>query len=1229
MDLKAGKTPVQSPVTPSVTPNQPPEKETVTTDLWPHPLTTEGRQTRRRAVLPGETLAGLAANEAHRLGVATGTVATVVNGRPVARDLWDATELSSGDIVTLRVVLAGDDKDPLATVLTLAVMVASFALGGPLGVALGISKTAGAAWGLAAGALRQAVGGAIISIAGNLIINALVPPRRAAAPTAPGAAQADPVYALSGGANRARPYEPLVLVLGTHRVFPDLGAAEYTEFAGDDQYLFQIFHFGLGDLEIGDLKIGTSPLANYEEVETQWGDAAGRLPLFPGNVDAAQGAALDDTDWIERVTAAATHRIALDITGRLFQVDAESGNIQSHAVSLEIEYWPEGNPTLTTTQQVTLSHGAVTPYRKTLSYDLPAAGVWTVRLRRTTAPSGSTHVQDEIAWTVLRSYQPDPGDYTGHTRLALKIRATGQFTGRLEHLSATVKQRVPVWNGTAWTAPAPSSNPAWLFRWYAKGVFINNELVAGAGLVETRIDEAALKAWGAWCDAEGLTCNLVIDRTLSHAEVLTTIAQCGRASPSWGAGKLGVVWDAADKPATALFTPGNIVAGSFEVDYAAGKAAEEIVCRYIDPDLDWQWNSVRRTVPGAAPGGQSATLTLAGVTDRTEAAAECNLQAARQVYHRRRLKWEAGAEGMAVARGDVVHLSHALIDGGTAGRLQGGTAERLTLTRPVTLSGADDHLMLRLPDGTLHSSTVAHPDGAGIAGESDTVVLAAPLPAAPTADGASPLDTLWRFYAGDAPPARVRIVALEPTAEGRVRLEAIDEVGAYYAATTADLAVPLPALRRTPPAILHITFAETLIRAGTGFFVTLTASLTTAGDWRTGILRASLDGGPVQTVARLTGGATEASWFVPPKGMITVTAIPGSDAAAFGAPLTVTYAIQGKRLPPGTPANFLIDVLGDGTRRFRWTPPGAADLAGVRIRPAEAVQGAAAPDWDAMTPLHAGLLTSSPWETNTPGRGRWRFAIRAEDTSRNLSAAAAHIVAELPDPRLGDAILWDCPSAAGWPGTVTGAVRSNDGQDALEGSGAYTWDDLTSWDAWTSWALGDGDDGAKEMVYEAPPIDLGAAVPFALQWDAETQGHVAFQYRTGTDTAALATETWTDYTAGNLVTARHLQLRWRLTGDGTVMLRLDHLCYSLLAPVAEQKFLDVDTATWTGSAAQGRTIPTTLARVTDLDVTLQEVGPGWSWTLASKNNPTRIKIFDGDGNPADATIDATVRGVRA
>ena len=1194
---------------------QPPLPGRLTADVWPHPLTAAGRETRRLAAAPGATLAGLIAVQ---WPGAPERIVAAVDGRLVPRAVWAETPLSDGVLVTLRMGLGdgGSDSDPLRVVLQLAVVAAGLYFPPALG--------------LTAGTFAYAAAGAAISVGGSLIINAIAPPRLPEPPTSPTRnASPAPVYTVTGGANRARPYEPLLLVLGKHRVFPDLSAREYTEFSGGEQYLNQIFHFGLGNLDIGTLELGDSPLSQLDEVQTLWARGGGRLTLLvAGNVDTEFGGSLDHNDWITRTTPADTTRIALDIVGQLFQYNSRTGRVERRTENIAIQYWPEGDAVRVTAHRVTLAHASTQPYRRTFAYRLPAPGAYGVRVRRTGTFVSTPRVTETLTFAALRSYQRDPGDYAGQTRLGVRIRASGQVSGRLERLSAIVKQKIPVWDGRRWSAPRPSSNPAWLYRWYALGIQVGGRLAAGAGLDPGRIDEAGLKAWGAWCEEQRLECNLVIDRAMSHAEVLTLIAQCGRASPSWQTGKLGVVWDAADKPVTALVTPGNIVAGSFEAEWAGAKVADEVACRYIEPGLDWQWHTVRRAVPGVMRTGATATLTLAGVTSARQAAMECNLQAARQRYHRRRLGWEMGEEGFAIARGDVVHLTHALIDGGVAGRLLAGTPERLVLERPVTLSG-DDYLLLRLPEGQLHTSRITHPHGEGAAGETDTVILDTPLPAAPDADGADALDTLFRLYPGDAPPARVRIVAVEPRAGGeRIRFTAIDEVEAYHNAATADLSVPLPDIRRHHARVLAIDLAETLVRAGSGFLVQLTATLTVAGPWRGGILRASLDGDAPRTVAKLTDAETEAFWLSPPSGVLTVTAIPGSEAVSLGGALTVEYAIQGKLAPPGTPANFLIDVLGDGTRRLRWTPPPDPDLAGVLIRYAETTgRDAVAPEWDQMMPLHTGPLTASPYETNTPRAGNWTFAARALDTSGLLSDAV-YIRAELPDPRLGDTLLWECPSAEGWPGSATQAVRSEDGTDALEGEGAYAWDDMSTWDDWVSWALGDGDDGAREMIYTAPAVDLGAALTFGLDWSADVAGETTLQARTADTEAALATAPWGDYTPGATRTARWVQLRWRLTGDGTVGLRLDHLCFSVLAPTREERLRDADTAAWAGSAAAGRQIPTQLATVVDVDLTLQSVGAGWSWSLAAKAPPT-VKIFNGDGQPADATVDAVVRGVAA
>ena len=1183
----------------------------VITDVWPHPLTAEGRTLRPCALAPGATLAELVAREwpggMAALKQRSGSAEITVDGRPVPRAAWAETPLAGGEIVALRAVLAGDDdKNPLRIVFQIAFLVAAIVVP-PL---------------LFASAWAQALAGAAITIAGGLILNALFP---LPAPDAarPGAAP-EPVYSLAGGANRARPYQPLLLVLGRHRVFPDLGAAEYAEIADGEQYLHQIFNFGLGSLAVSDLAIGDTPLASYAEVETEFGDAQGRVRLVAGNVDSIAGAALDDTAFVERTTAPGTRRIGIDLVGRLFRVD-DDGETRANSATVEIEWQPAAGGA-SQRRTVTLTSESQTPLRRTFSYDLGTAGAWHVRVRRTAEPDASDRVFDDLSWAALRAYQVDMAEYTGQTRLALRIRATGQLSGRLDRLSAIVQQRVPTWDGARWTQPMASANPAWLFRWYARGLRIAGRLVAGVGLADARVDEDSIKAWGAWCEARSLACNAVLDRAITHADVLAMIAQCGRASPTWQTGRLGVVWEDEGRPATALVTPGNIVAGSFAVEYAAGQAADEIAVRYVGPALDWQYNTLRRLAPDArVPPVGSATITLTGVTDRTQAAIMCNLQAARQRYHRRRLSWEMAAEGLAIARGDVVHVTHSLIDGGLAGRLAGGTADTVILDREVN-PGADAMLMLRLPDGTLHQTEVLAPPGT--IGETVELDLADPLPAAPGADGASPLDTLWRLYDAALPPVRARIVAVEPATDRRVRFAAIDEVDAYHAAATADLTAPFPDRVSRPPRVLGAIVSEILVRVGAGYAVEIEAALTVAGDWRGGVVRAAVNGGPARVVARLVDGETAAYWLAPPAGTLTVTVTPGTEAAPNGQPFTVTYEIVGPLAPPGPPTNFLIDILGDGTRRLRWTPPLGADLAGVLIR--YGARGGTPLAWEQLTPLHRGHLTASPLETVEPPAGVWVFAARSIDTGGRLSEADVRIVAELGPQRQGDALVWQCPSADGWPGTLGATIgRSDDGRDALEALGDYSWNDLTTWDAWQTWATGNGGQAETEIVYTGDAFDLGAIFDAELRWSADVAGDAAFECRAAATQAGLASEAWAAYPDGVTVNGRWVQLRWRVSGDGTQALGLDHLCWSAHAPGATRKLLDRDTAGWEGTAALGRIVPHDLSVVTDLDVTLQSVGAGWSWTLLTKNGPTRIRIYDGAGTPADATVDVIVRGIAA
>ncbi len=241
----------------------------------PHPLApAEGRQVFYAEFFEGESIAEYFTRQGITLG--SGPWALKINGARVPLELAHCVRPKPGTFITLTGALAGGggDSNPLRTVLMIALLVAAPQFGPALGTALGVSAS---------------IGSAIISIGGGLLINALLPPPRPQLAQASGLAAApntSPTYSLSGGSNRARRYEPMLLVLGTHRVFPDYGATFFTEYEGDDQYLYQIFHFGLAPLQtISDLKIGTTPIANYSGVSLQEPGtlAAAAKPGMTGN----------------------------------------------------------------------------------------------------------------------------------------------------------------------------------------------------------------------------------------------------------------------------------------------------------------------------------------------------------------------------------------------------------------------------------------------------------------------------------------------------------------------------------------------------------------------------------------------------------------------------------------------------------------------------------------------------------------------------------------------------------------------------------------------------------------------------------------------------------------------------------------------------------------------------------------------------------------------------------
>ncbi len=451
----------------------------------PHPLMPgKDRVFIRDALIEGETLTeyfdrtGLSKRIAHQ------TVRVTINGWRVPREIWKTCRPKAGTRINVQAEVRGgnDGNKVLRTVALIALIVLT-------------QNPAFAAW-------AGPVGTAATLVVGGLAINALFPLPLPKPPKLPGL-ENSANYALSGGSNRARLYEPMPIIVGTHRVFPDVGAKPYTEYDGDDQYLYQIFDCGYNDLVCSDFRIGDTPITSFSGVVLEESSTDGVLRLFPSNVDSLAGAQLTAAaGWISRTSSANTTSLAVELTGTLFEINS-SGDLQRSPCVFEIQFrkvgdpgWtpialasdsepaiykvvsdltttPDGNTTWTiyTTNEVMnwqlsgpLNPGEFriinetrTPFHRTLRWDV-APGQYEVQVRRITADSTDpTHFISDTIWTQLRSYQPDTTDYTGRKRFALRIRASGQLNGTVDQFNflASARTLPPdfVWAGTE-DAPA-------------------------------------------------------------------------------------------------------------------------------------------------------------------------------------------------------------------------------------------------------------------------------------------------------------------------------------------------------------------------------------------------------------------------------------------------------------------------------------------------------------------------------------------------------------------------------------------------------------------------------------------------------------------------------------------------------------------------------------------------------------------------------------------------------
>lgn len=272
--------------------------------------------------------------------------------RPISQTLWKTRRLADGELLRFRLLPAGGGggggKNPLRTILTVIVAVAAVAVtsmvgGWALGVGALTKMTAAGLALNASGTALVAMAGLAVSTIGMVLINAIAPIK---APTLGGLGSAtrdeSQVYGISAGQNAINQWGRVPVPLGRGRFAPPKAASPYTVNSGDDQYLHELLCVGIGDLEISDIKIGTTAIEEFVDVEYEilkYDPKLKNAPkLYPTGVFQEDlNIQLEKDVWNSRTTAECD-KAECDITFQGLGYFNDAGGIDERAVDFVVQY---------------------------------------------------------------------------------------------------------------------------------------------------------------------------------------------------------------------------------------------------------------------------------------------------------------------------------------------------------------------------------------------------------------------------------------------------------------------------------------------------------------------------------------------------------------------------------------------------------------------------------------------------------------------------------------------------------------------------------------------------------------------------------------------------------------------------------------------------------------------------------------------------------------------------
>ena len=733
----------------------------------------------------------------------------ILNGEPVLRERWSEQTIRHGDVVIWLILPRGGKASNVFKIILGVVIVAVSAFYGNVpGMLAGVGMIAGGAMGLA-------------------MVPDLPSPMRQRE-----LAEPSPVYSIGAQGNSARLGQAIPDVYGRHIVYPDFAAQPYTEYAGNDMYLYELLCIGLGEYDVESIRVADTPIDNFEEIDYEIIPPGQKVTLFPTNVYSNVEVAGQELltgqpagPFTANGSGTTINRVAFDLVcpKGLYYANDEGG-IDSRSVNVlfEVREIDDDGNAIGSWQALgteTITAASNTPIRRTYHYDLATAR-YEARATRQDSKDTSIRAGHDVMWAGLRGYIPGDQVNNNVTLLAVRMRATNNLSNQASRqINCIVTRKLPVWDKPtqSWTTPAPTRSPAWALANIARAQW-------GGNVADNRINLDALYDLAQIWETRGDYFDGVFDSRMSLFEALQSVASVGRGIVFLQAGILSVVRDQPSSMPTAMFSPFNIVKQSFQIEYIVptDDTPDYFEIEYFDKDY-WTWRTV------ACKFQDSTTLRpvrrkIFGITGRDQAWREGIFKAACNRWRRVKATWDTELEGHIPTLGDMIALSHDMPGWGQSGEVVAWDAETRTVTcsEPLDWSaGGTFYMALRRKDGSWSGNYVATQGADEYQAVLDTDPDFTPY------TGQEEVRTLYQF--GGENKRDFKILAIQPGDDNTVTLVAMGEDARVYQADQTEI-IP-PDLGQWPlPVIPDVPEIRDLrvVRSGTVFGPRLSLSWTPA-----------------------------------------------------------------------------------------------------------------------------------------------------------------------------------------------------------------------------------------------------------------------------------------------------------------------------------------------------------------------------------------------------------------